>query len=75
ASILFKKYTWAKVFENIRYTGVEQVYFASDLGQPNKPPVEDGLALAADQALDAGFSKDEIHRMFVINSGRLVESF
>lgn len=72
ASVLFKKYTWQLIFENIRYTGIEQAYFASDLGQPNKPPIEDGLAIAADQALAAGFSKDEVHHMFVVNTQRLV---
>ena len=73
ASILFKKYSWQLVFDNIRYTGIEQAYFASDLGQPNKPPIEDGLALAADEALAAGFTKDEVHRMFVGNTQRLVD--
>lgn len=72
ASIYFKKYTWEHVFANIRYTGIDQCYFASDLGQPSKPPIEDGLALAADKALEAGFSKDEIRRMFVENTKRLV---
>lgn len=72
ASVLFKKYSWQLIFKNIRYTGIEQAYFASDLGQPNKPPIEDGLAIAADQALAAGFTKDQIHRMFVINTQRLV---
>ena len=73
ASIFFKKYTWELVFENIRYTGIDQCYFASDLGQPSKPPIEDGLALAADMALAAGFSKDEVHRMIVVNTQRLIE--
>ena len=73
ASIFFKKYTWELVFENIRYTGIEQCYFASDLGQPSKPPIEDGLAIAADMALAAGFSKDEVHRMIVVNTKSLIE--
>lgn len=73
ASIYFKKYTWEQVFANIRYTGIHQCYFASDLGQPSKPPIEDGLALAADKALEAGFSKDEIRTMFVGNTRRLVD--
>ncbi len=75
ASIFFKKYSWELVFENIRYTGIEQVYFASDLGQPSKPPVEDGLAIVADKALEAGFNKDEVHRMIVENTQRLVNGF
>ena len=73
ASIFFKKYSWELVFENIRHTGIDQCYFASDLGQPTKPPIEDGLAIAADMALAAGFSKDEVHRMIVTNTKRLIE--
>ena len=73
ASIYFKKYSWELVFDNIRYTGIDQCYFASDLGQPSKPPIEDGLALSADMALKAGFSKDEVHRMIVQNTRRLVD--
>ena len=73
ASIYFKKYSWELVFANIRHTGVEQCYFASDLGQPSKPPIEDGLALGADMALEAGFTKAEVRRMFVENSVRLVD--
>lgn len=73
ASIYFGKYSWELVFENIRYTGVDQCYFASDLGQPSKPPIEDGLALAADKALEAGFTHAEVRRMFVENTRRLVD--
>lgn len=72
ASIFFKKYSWNLVFENIRYTGIDQCYFASDLGQPSKPPIEDGLAIAADMALSAGFSRDSVHQMIVGNTKRLV---
>ena len=72
ASILFKKYSWALVFKNIRYTGIKQVYFASDLGQPGQPRIEDGLAIAADKALEAGFSQAEVQTMFVENTRRLV---
>ena len=73
ASIYFQKYSWELVFDNIRYTGIEQCYFASDLGQPSMPPIEDGLALGADQALAAGFSETEVRRLFADNSRRLAE--
>ncbi|MEM8858353.1 MAG: DUF6282 family protein [Chloroflexota bacterium] len=73
ASIYFKKYSWDLVFENIRYTGIDQCYFASDLGQPSKPPIANGLALGADKALEFGFSEADVRRMFVENSVRLVD--
>jgi hypothetical protein len=41
---------------------------SSDLGQPFNPPVEDGLALAADRLLDAGFTDGEVRLMTVHNS-------
>lgn len=46
---------------------------SSDLGQPDNPPVEDGLALFADRLLEAGFSEQEIHLMAVQNSVLLAE--
>lgn len=73
APIIFGKHSWELVFDNIRFTGVEQAYFASDLGQPKNPPVEDGLAIVATALLGAGFSEDEVHRMLVTNTRRLVE--
>jgi hypothetical protein len=74
APILFGKHSWELVFDNIRATGVEQAYFASDLGQPKNPPVEDGLAIVATVLLKAGFSEDEVHQMLVANTRRLVEA-
>jgi hypothetical protein len=71
ASILFNKYTWELVFENIRYTGIQQAYFASDLGQPGNPPIEDGLAIVAEMALAAGFTSLDVRTMIVDNSRRL----
>lgn len=67
------KYDWDRMFANVRGTGIENSFFASDLGQPKNPPVEDGLALMADKALAAGFSDDEIHQLAVVNTCRLAQ--
>lgn len=67
------KYDWAKMFENVRRSGIENSFFASDLGQPKNPPVEDGLALMADKAFEAGFTDEEVHQLCVINPARLAE--
>jgi hypothetical protein len=40
----------------------------TDLGQPDNPPVEDGLALMADALHTAGFTDEEITTMIVSNS-------
>src|SRR5690606_23009519 len=66
------KTSWETIFDNIRATGHENSLITSDLGQPNNPPVHDGITLFADRLLDAGFSRDEVHRMVVENSNRLV---
>jgi hypothetical protein len=65
------KCTWEHVWDGVRATGVECNLLSTDLGQPANPPVEDGLALFADEALKAGFSDEEIRVMTVENSGRL----
>ena len=44
---------------------------STDLGQVFNPPVEDGLALFADQFLEAGFSEEEVLTMAVTNTRRL----
>jgi hypothetical protein len=67
------KCSWERMFEIIRAVGVEHSFFASDLGQPHNPPVEDGLALMAQRCLDAGFSEDEVHQMAVDNTCKLVD--
>jgi hypothetical protein len=67
------KYDWAQMFENVRKSGVEKSFFASDLGQPKNPPVEDGLALMADKAFEAGFTDEEVHKLCVTNPARLAE--
>lgn len=66
------KIEWETIFSNIRATGFERSLITSDLGQPNNPPVHDGITLFADRLLEAGFSNDEVHRMIVENSNRLI---
>jgi Family of unknown function (DUF6282) len=65
------KTTYEHVFDGVRATGVERNFFSSDCGNPDYPPVEDGLALWADKLLEAGFAEDEIRTMVVENSRRL----
>lgn len=67
------KYGWLQMLENVRKTGIENSFFASDLGQPKNPPVEDGLALMADKAFEVGFSDDEVHQLCVVNPARLAQ--
>jgi len=68
------KTSWRQMFEAVRATGPEHSFFSSDLGQPFNPPVEDGLALMADQFLNAGFTEAEVYQMAVTNSSRLANS-
>ncbi|GAB3041880.1 DUF6282 family protein [Parafrigoribacterium mesophilum] len=65
------KVTWEELFDHIRAVGPEYSILSSDLGQPFNPPVEDGLALLADQLLRAGFTDEEIHVMAVLNTRRM----
>jgi hypothetical protein len=65
------KVPWERMFANIRATGPEHSFISTDLGQPDNPPIEDGLALMADQLLAAGFSPEEVHLMAVVNTKRL----
>jgi hypothetical protein len=62
------KYEWARMVENIQATGAERTIVTTDLGQPDNPPVEDGLALMADALHAAGFTDQEITTMIVSNS-------
>jgi hypothetical protein len=66
------KTTFEHVFDGVRAVGIEHNFFSSDCGNPDYPPVEDGLAIWADELLAAGFSEDEIHTMVVEGSRRLV---
>ena len=65
------KVSWEQTFEAIRATGPEHNVLSTDLGQVTNPPVEDGLALMADQLLDAGFSEDDVRTMAVVNTREL----
>jgi hypothetical protein len=65
------KVSWETWLGNIRATGAEHSVLASDLGQVDNPPVEDGLALMVDRLLAAGFAEDEVHTMAVANTRRL----
>jgi hypothetical protein len=66
------KTTYEHVFDGVRATGAERNFFSSDCGNPDYPPVEDGLALWADKLLEAGFGEAEIRAMVVENSRSLV---
>jgi hypothetical protein len=65
------KTTYEHVFDGVRAVGIERNFFSSDCGNPDYPPVEDGLAIWADELLGAGFSEDEIRTMVVEGSRRL----
>ena len=65
------KCSWDEMFDGVRGAGPERSFFASDLGQPFNPPVEDGLALMADRFLEAGFTEDEVRTMAVTNTRAL----
>ena len=65
------KTTWEHVFDGVRSVGAERTLFSSDLGNPDYPAVEDGLALWADRLLEAGFDEDEVREMIVGQSRRL----
>jgi Family of unknown function (DUF6282) len=65
------KATWEHVFDGVRAVGVEHTLCSSDLGNPDYPAVEDGLALWADRLLGAAFTEDEAREMIVTQSRRL----
>ena len=62
------KTSWERVLEASRAVGAARTVWATDLGQVSNPPVEDGLALMADQFLKAGFSEEEVRTMAVTNT-------
>jgi hypothetical protein len=68
------KTAWEHVFDGVRAVGVERTIFSSDCGNPEYPPVEDGLALWADRLLGAGFDEDEVREMIVGGSRRLARA-
>jgi len=59
------KVPWERLFAVLREVGVERSFLSTDLGQPQNPPVEEGLALFAEKLLEAGFSEEEVHHMAV----------
>ena len=65
------KVSWERWLENIRLTGPENSVLATDLGQVDNPPVEDGLALLVDRLLAAGFGEEDVRVMAVTNTQRL----
>jgi hypothetical protein len=65
------KCTWEQIFEATRAVGPARTVWATDLGQQFNPPVEDGLALMADQFLAAGFTEGEVRVMAVENTRRI----
>ena len=66
------KCSWEQIFAATRAVGPERTVWGSDLGQVFNPPVEDGLAIMADEFLRAGFSEREIQDMAVQNTRRVV---
>jgi hypothetical protein len=71
---LSAKTSWEHVFDGVRAVGVERNLFSSDCGNPDYPPVEDGLALWADRLLGAAFDEDEVREMIVGRSRRLAHA-
>ncbi|HEX6555788.1 MAG TPA: DUF6282 family protein [Ktedonobacteraceae bacterium] len=65
------KISWEQMCANIRASGPQHSFLSTDLGQPTNPPIEDGIALMADQLLAAAFSEEEIYTMAVTNTVRL----
>jgi hypothetical protein len=65
------KVSWNTMIANIRATGPEHSFLSSDLGAPGAPPVEDGIALMADELRKAGFTDEDIRTMAVVNTRRL----
>jgi hypothetical protein len=65
------KVPWERMFANIRAVGVERAFLSTDLGQPDNPPIEDGLPLMVDRLLGAGFTGNEVQTLVVTNTRRL----
>ena len=65
------KISWEQMCANIRASGPQHSFLSTDLGQPTNPPIEDGIALMADQLFAAAFSEEEIYTMAVTNTVRL----
>lgn len=62
------KCSWETWLGRARAVGAERNVVSTDLGQPENPSPEDGLALCAGRLLQGGFSEDEVRTMIVANS-------
>jgi hypothetical protein len=67
------KCSYEQVAAGIRATGARSNLLSTDLGQPQNPPVQDGLALFADRLLEAGIDEEDIRTMTAWQSRRLAE--
>jgi Family of unknown function (DUF6282) len=65
------KTTFEHVFDGVRAVGLENNFFSSDFGNPDYPPVEEGLAIWAEKLFEAGFDDDEVRAMIVDGSRRI----
>jgi hypothetical protein len=68
------KCSWQQVFDATRAVQPSRTIWSTDLGQVFNPPVEDGLAIMADQFLAAGFHDEEIRTMAVTNTRAVAEA-
>lgn len=66
------KCTWEAMIHSIRLTGPSANILSTDLGQPNGPYPDEGLADFIDHLLAAGFTEAEIRTMTSTNPGNLV---
>ncbi len=62
------KCSWEQVFDATRAVRPNRTIWSTDLGQVFNPPVEDGLAIMADEFLAAGFDDEEVRTMAVTNT-------
>jgi len=62
------KVSWEVWLSRTRAVGPERNVVSTDLGQPDNPAPEDGLALAADRLLAGGFSEEEVLTMTLKNT-------
>jgi uncharacterized protein DUF6282 len=68
------KCSWEQVFAATRAVGAARTVWSTDLGQVFNPPVEDGLAIMADEFLAAGFDEEEVRTMAVTNTRWIAEA-
>ena len=65
------KTTYEHVFDGVRAVGIERNFFSSDCGNPDYPPVEDGLAIWADGCSRRASPRTRSATMMVEGSRRL----